>query len=371
VVLEFRSPVLLLKTPSDPSVEARPSDADARARSKGLIVKFGTTTTPWWLHDVANAALSCQPDYCLIPLEGGRPSSPFTLQFLRLAAKAIGVLWRARNDGYRYIFTIETDWLTFIMAGVQTLLWLRTPRHVVLQFVMRERVPGFRSALKYAFMRWCFSSVHLFVCPSRFEIERYASAFRLPKERFAFVASPINRALLERQAAREDPIVLSAGRTFRDYPTLLEAAAGTGLSLTIVAGNGNLGDAPIPENVTVQHDIPGHELTDLIARCMIVVVTLEERHISAGQSVLLEAMALGKPVIATRVTGIVDYVDDMTTGILVPPGDSGRLREAMVLLASDPTLRRSLGDAAREQIRRRHVPGRFAREVSRVLSRCQ
>jgi glycosyltransferase involved in cell wall biosynthesis len=333
-----------------------------------LIVKFGTTTQPWWLNDVANTTLPCELDYHLIPLAGGRLASPFTPRFLRLATKAAGVLLRARRQGYRYVFTIESDWLTFVLAGLQTLLLIRTPRHVVLQFVMRERVPGFRSALKYTFMRWCFSSVHLFVCPSRFELEGYAAAFRLPKEKFAFVASPTHHELLDRPRMPEEPVVLSAGRTFRDYPTLLKAVAGTGLNVTIVAGRSSLDDTPIPKNVTVHYDLPGHELTELIARCMIVVVTLEERHISAGQSVLLEAMALGKPVIATRGTGTLDYVDDMTTGILVPPGDIGRLREAMMLLAGDANLRRSLGDAGREQVRRQHLPGRFAREVSRVLS---
>ena len=353
---------------SDRTVAVRPSDASDRARPRGLVVKFGTTTQPWWLNEVANTALACELDYCLIPLAGGRPASPFTPRFFRLAAKATGALLMARKKGYRYVFTIETDWLTFIFAGLQTLLLLRTPRHVVLQFVMRERVPGLKSALKYAFMRWCFSSVHLFVCPSRFELEGYASAFRFPKKKLAFVASPTNHVLLDHPRMPEDAIVLSAGRTFRDYPTLLKAVAGTGLNVTIVAGRGGLDDMPIPENVTIHYDLPGHELTDLIARCMLVVVTLEERHISAGQSVLLEAMALGKPVIATRVTGTIDYVDDMTTGILVPPGDIGRLRAAMLLLCSDANLRRSLGDAGRERVRRQHRPGQFAREVSRALS---
>jgi glycosyltransferase involved in cell wall biosynthesis len=181
------------------------------------------------------------------------------------------------------------------------------------------------------------------------------------------VASPVNRALLDRLRVPEDPVVLSAGRTFRDYPTLLEAVDGTPLKLTIVAGKDNLGGRPIPGNVTIHYDLPGHELTDLLARCMFVVVPLEERHLSAGQSVVLEAMALGKPVIVSRVTGTADYVEDMTTGILVPPRDSDRLREAMQLLAGDADLRRRLGDAAREQVRRLHVVGRFALEVTRAL----
>jgi glycosyltransferase involved in cell wall biosynthesis len=335
-----------------------------------LILKFGTSAHPWWWQEVAGTTLPCKLEYELIPLEGGRPASPLTPGFWRLAARATRVLRRARNEGYRYVFTIEGDWLTFIIAGLQTLRLLRQPRHVVLQFVMRERVPGLRSGLKFALLRWWLSSVHLFVCPSRSELDGYAAAFHYPKEKFAFVASPTNQVLLDRPRLPEAPIVVSAGRTFRDYATLLKAVAGTDLNVTIVAGQDSLREATIPANVTVHYNLPAHELTDLIARSMIVVVTLEERHISAGHSVLLEAMALGKPVIVTRVTGTVDYVDDMTTGILVPPGDVDRLREAMMRLSGDARLRRCLGDAGREQVRKHHLPGRFAREVSRVLTRC-
>jgi len=65
---------------------------------------------------------------------------------------------------------------------------------------------------------------------------------------------------------------------------------------------------------------------------------------------VVEAMAHAKPVIATAVGGIPDFVTE-DVGILVPPGDAGALGEAMVRLAGDPALRKSLGVAAREKYR--------------------
>ena len=69
-----------------------------------------------------------------------------------------------------------------------------------------------------------------------------------------------------------------------------------------------------------------------------------------------EAMAHGRPVVATAVGGLVDAVEDGVTGLLVPPRDAAALRAALERLLGDPELRRSLGAAARERV----VTGRVA-----------
>lgn len=63
---------------------------------------------------------------------------------------------------------------------------------------------------------------------------------------------------------------------------------------------------------------------------------------------IIEAMAHGKPVIATNVGGIPDIVTD-EVGILVPPGDTKALGDAMSLLAGNPELRGRMGHAARKK----------------------
>ncbi len=67
--------------------------------------------------------------------------------------------------------------------------------------------------------------------------------------------------------------------------------------------------------------------------------------------VLLEAMAAGLPVIASRVGGIPEVVADGETGLLVEPGDVEGLAGAMLRLAMDPALRASLGSRGRERAR--------------------
>ncbi len=66
--------------------------------------------------------------------------------------------------------------------------------------------------------------------------------------------------------------------------------------------------------------------------------------------VLMEAMASGVPVVASRLSGIPELVHDGECGLLVPPGDSEAIADAIERLAADPALRRRLGEAGRARV---------------------
>lgn len=70
---------------------------------------------------------------------------------------------------------------------------------------------------------------------------------------------------------------------------------------------------------------------------------------------IVEAMANGKPIIASAVGGIPDMIDS-ESGILVPPGDAPALAKAMTFLAQNPQERIRMGHAARERYRRLFSP---------------
>jgi glycosyltransferase involved in cell wall biosynthesis len=67
---------------------------------------------------------------------------------------------------------------------------------------------------------------------------------------------------------------------------------------------------------------------------------------------LLEAMAMGLPVVATAVDGVAEAVETEKNGILVPPGRPGALAAAITRLALDPSTRARLGEAAKETVSR-------------------
>jgi glycosyltransferase involved in cell wall biosynthesis len=68
--------------------------------------------------------------------------------------------------------------------------------------------------------------------------------------------------------------------------------------------------------------------------------------------VLMEAMATGLPVVASRLSGIPELVTDGVDGLLVAPGDAAALADALARLAADPRLRARLGTAGRERVMR-------------------
>jgi glycosyltransferase involved in cell wall biosynthesis len=80
---------------------------------------------------------------------------------------------------------------------------------------------------------------------------------------------------------------------------------------------------------------------------------------------LMEAMSAGVPVVASRLSGIPELVEDGVTGLLVPPGDPAALAAALARLARDPALCERLGRAGRERVVREFSVGRSSGELVR------
>jgi glycosyltransferase involved in cell wall biosynthesis len=83
--------------------------------------------------------------------------------------------------------------------------------------------------------------------------------------------------------------------------------------------------------------------------------------------VLLEAMAGGLPVVTTETCGMVDFVEDGTTGLLVPPANAPALEDALLRLCQCHDLRQRLGRAAQEFMRR-HTWKKSAERLERVFT---
>jgi len=76
---------------------------------------------------------------------------------------------------------------------------------------------------------------------------------------------------------------------------------------------------------------------------------------------VLEAMAAGVPVVAARVGGVPDIIDDERTGLLVPPSDSTAIAAAVMRLLGDPVLRASLAERGRQRVATAFSVARMAR----------
>ncbi len=170
-----------------------------------------------------------------------------------------------------------------------------------------------------------------------------------------------------RPADRETDMICSAGREMRDYPTLIEAMRGLDIKCHIaVRLRGKMYDTvkvalsekSLPPNVTVA-GLPPRELRELYARSRFVVVPLLQTDTDNGLTVLLEAMAMGKAVICSRVKGQIDIIKEGVTGIFVPQGDPVALRNAIRELWEHPETAERMGREARRLFEQNHTLQKF------------
>ena len=145
-------------------------------------------------------------------------------------------------------------------------------------------------------------------------------------------------------------------RTEKDYPTLL-AAADQVLRRCPQARYVAVGQGPLEAMIRARHSELGlgerfrllgyrRDATRVLAACD--VFTLASRHEGLPVA-LMEAFALGLPVVATAVGGILDVVRPGIDGVLVPPGRADELARATQSVVVDDELRRTLAEGSAAQ----------------------
>jgi glycosyltransferase involved in cell wall biosynthesis len=149
--------------------------------------------------------------------------------------------------------------------------------------------------------------------------------------------------------------IASAGLELRDYPTLIEAVRGLDVEVCLAAASpwskrrNETAERVLPTNVSAR-GYSYRELRDLYASSRFIVVPLYENDFQAGVTTILEAMAMGKAVVATRTTGQQDVIEHNVNGIYVPPNDPLALRAAIVDLLDRPEEAARIGRNARHTI---------------------
>jgi glycosyltransferase involved in cell wall biosynthesis len=114
-----------------------------------------------------------------------------------------------------------------------------------------------------------------------------------------------------------------------------------------------IAESGLDEAVVMHGALPRPAVAELIAACDVIVQPSAPTARGAREGIpvsLMEGMASGLPVVASRLSGIPELVEDGRTGILVPPRDAGALAGALERLFEDPALRRQLGRAGRQKV---------------------
>ncbi len=159
-----------------------------------------------------------------------------------------------------------------------------------------------------------------------------------------------------------------AGRLSREkgLPTLLRAVQLAGVAL-VVAGDGPLRDtleSTAPPGVEFLGHLDGPGVDAVLSRSRAAVVPSEWAE-NAPMAVL-EPMALGRPVVASRMGGIPEQVRGGREGILVPPADPRALAAALRALDDDAALAARLGAAARLRASERFGPAAHVDGLLRI-----
>src|SRR5258708_401766 len=149
--------------------------------------------------------------------------------------------------------------------------------------------------------------------------------------------------------------LLFVGELSRDkgVPTLLRAYESLGRkrpSLLLVGRRTPDTPTHLPDGAQMCAEWPHDHVLSAFRRCLFAV--LPSICLDACPTTVLEAMASGRPVVATTTGGIVDMIVHGENGLLVPPGDEYKLAEAMARLLNDDDLRVRLAAGAQERVQR-------------------
>jgi glycosyltransferase involved in cell wall biosynthesis len=140
-------------------------------------------------------------------------------------------------------------------------------------------------------------------------------------------------------------------------------------AVLLIVGDGEL-------RASVEQEVRSRGLTDRVVfagwrsdlpnvYAAIDIVALTSRN-EGTPVTLIEAMAAGRPVVATDVGGVADLVEHGTNGLLVPAGDMRMFGEALARLARDPDERNRLGQNGRTRVLARYQADRLADELDRL-----
>ena len=239
--------------------------------------------------------------------------------------------------------------------GWGTLLFLRAVlgrrrKLVVFQHILHPRRHPLNRLLR-AYDRWAIRRALLRShALSRADLQALPAHYDLPPDRFAYVPWPLAlEPPPELPPPPDEPLVLSAGRAYCDWPTVFAAGRGAGWPLTVICDRKDRRRVTRLNRgveATVLSEIPREDFTELLRRAAVSIAAMAEVNTSQGHIRVMDAASNGVPLVVSGTASLADYVEHEQTALVVPPGDAAALRAAVDRLLSDPDLRERLRQGA-------------------------
>ena len=224
-------------------------------------------------------------------------------------------------------------------------------------------------------LKHTYKQIDRIVMWSTIQREKVVNELNVPAERIAFIKWPVDQQFFRPMHMATD-MICAVGSEMRDYPTLFRALEGLDIPCHIAAGTQIDKKTKWMEAVEQETQLPAHvtvgkksilELRDLYARARFVVIPLHETETDNGVTCILEAFAMGKPVICSRTKGQIDVIDEGNTGLFVPVGNAEALRQAILHLWTHPQEAERMGIAARQWVERHATLEGFVQTVQHIV----
>jgi glycosyltransferase involved in cell wall biosynthesis len=232
-----------------------------------------------------------------------------------------------------------------------------------------ERSSRPRRALQQAALK----SMAAVICFAAAQRERLLSQYEVDPERVHLVPWAVDERFFRPQPPPDDGYVLAVGvDVARDYETFARAVEGLDAKVIIVGGNRALAGVRFPANTKVLTKVPAAELRDLYAgaACLALPTRADGYPYGAdcsGHTTLLEALAMGLPVVASYRETLDGYVRDGETALIVPPEDPAALRAGLERALGDRALAESIGAAGRRVVEDGLTTRHMARRLAPII----
>lgn len=242
-------------------------------------------------------------------------------------------LFIKRND---YDIVITGDFKAGIFYALLRKIFAPTScLHLLLDLMLdaERQNPAWR--FKRRLQKKLLASVDCLLVFSRSELEYYPKALNIDLDRFRFVPYHTNITKPQMIPANEG-YLFSAGKSGRDYETLIKAVKNIPADLVVVSDRASMEGLELPSNVKVYYDVPYDNYLELLKKSKIVIIPIKPHIRSLGMVVMLEAMAYGKPTISTQAISSVDYIKDGENGYLTKMEDSEAISKNILHLLDNP-----------------------------------
>jgi glycosyltransferase involved in cell wall biosynthesis len=270
----------------------------------------------------------------------------------------------------------KPDWIVaqshfdvLAVACLAFMLLRPKPKLMLLGFIYTKRQSKLTSNFKYWYFSIILRLADCVICHSPQEVEFNASHFKLPKSRFAYIPYGLHVELPETVfSGQAEPYAFSAGRSGRDYNLLIKVFSEIGYPLHIVCDSVDLiNEKLLPENIKVFRQCYGANYLTELANAKLIVIPIAVEDISAGQMVLLQAMALQKPAIitATPITRL--YVIENQTALLIEKGSAEQMKLAVEKLWTDESYAKQLSAAALKSYQENYSMAAYVRNICNII----